>query len=122
MSDEDWEIAHDEDAPRVAGVANALPLLVEQELRQLVHPDLARAAGRPLRNRRRRALRDLGLPGGPGCIVVRGLDGHEKRVIAQPARVPMAEPIKAIARSRRRRLVEALQYLGPECLTMLDHR
>jgi len=36
VSDEDREVAHDLDRTRVAGIADTLPMLEEQELRQLV--------------------------------------------------------------------------------------
>ena len=102
VRDEDGQIAHDLDRSRAAGVAHALPLLEEQELRQLVQPDLSSAAGRPARERRWIALRDVGLPRRPGHLPVRLLDGHEQREVVQPARVRAAEAIEPIAHRRCR--------------------
>ena len=121
VRDENRQIAHDADRSRAAGVSQPLPLLEEQELRQLVLPDLPGAAPLPARDRRWIALRDVGFPRGPGDVALHLLDGHEQREVVEPARVRPAEVVEAIVQDRAAARVEAIEHSRPERLTMGDH-
>ncbi len=120
MGHEDRQIAHDDNPSRAAGVAHALPLLEEEELRQLVHPHVPGQSRRPPRDGRRITRGDGRLPIRPGRLIVSGLDGHEEREIVQPTRVPAAEPIEAIAQGGGSRRLEAIEHARPERLAVCD--
>ena len=120
VRDEDRQIAHDLDRSRAAGIAHALPLIEEQKLRQFVQPDLSSAMGRPARNRRWIALRDVGLPCRPGDVPLRLLDGHEQREVVQPTRLRVAEAVETIAHRHATRRFEAVEHSRPERPTVGD--
>jgi hypothetical protein len=120
MGHEDRQIAHYHDAASAAGIAKALPLFEEEKLGQLVHPDLACAAGRPARDSRPVSLGDLGLPCCPGPLVMCGLDRHEECEIVQPVRMAMAELIEATAHGGRRCRIEPIEHVWPEGRPMRD--
>ena len=121
VRDEDGQIAHDDDPSRPARLAQALPLLEKEELRQLVQPDVTGAACRPPRERVGIALCDVGLPLGPGRVAVRGLDGHVEGEILQPRRVRATESIELVVQRERRGRIESIEHAGPQRSSVCDH-
>ena len=81
----------------MARLADAVPLLEEEELRQFVQLNLLLASGRPPRNGGRFAPCDIGFPHRPRYVLVPGFDRHEEGVVIQPAGVRGAEDFEPVA-------------------------
>ena len=120
VGDKDREIAHDVDRACVARLAYAVPLLEEEELRQLVQLNLLLPPGRPPRDGRRFAPCDIGFPHRPRHVLVPGFDRHEEGVVIQPGALRGAEAVEPVAQ-RGGRTGKALEHSRPERLTMRNH-
>ena len=122
VGDEDGEVAHDGDRSRAAGIADAPPLLEEQELRQLVQPDVPLAAtATTARRRRDRAAAMSGshsVHATCSCAALTAMNSAKSSSQAACAAQKRSNRSRRDGGSRR---VEPIEHSRPERLTMRDH-
>ena len=99
---------------------NVLPVLEEQELRQLMLADLARAPFGPPGDGDGVTMGDLTLPQCPRRLSVGTLHRHEEGVVVQPVRLGQTEALEALVHRTRSGRVEPLEDTGPERLAVCD--